>query len=512
MTVLPDALPALEAPLDPHRPEPLQRQLCQRVRDGVAAGWLPPGLRLPATRVLAQVLGVSRNTVSLAYEQLLAEGWLQADRRGTVVARLGPWGAGARAATPIPAGEPAVRAVATEAAPPRLARRLATLPVHPTLPSELTALRPGIPALGQFPHVAWRQAMDRAQRTSSALDLNYGDVQGLPALRAAIAAHLAVSRGVHCTPAQVVITEGAQEALSLCVRLLTDPGDTAWMEEPGYRGARAALLAGDLRVLPRRVDAEGLSWTEDDWREAPPRLIYTSPSHQYPMGAVLSVARRLALMQAAQAHDAWIIEDDYDSEFRLAGAPIAAMQGLRPDAPVLYVGTFSKTLFPALRLGFLVLPQRLLPAVMAPLREWLRGGPLQTQRALAHFIASGQFSRHLARMRRLYRSRHQALGAALARHLGDLPHRIEGGRCGLHLCLRLPAGFPDLEAAAAAAAEGVAPHALSAFAMAPRPEDRGLVLGYGNTPEEAMDGHVRILARGVRSCLLSPRLLTRRKT
>ncbi len=218
------------------------------------------------------------------------------------------------------------------------------------------ALRPGVPALSHFPSAAWRRALDRAIRGAGSAALGYGDPLGEPPLRAAIARHLSVARGVRCEPHQVVIAEGAQEAISLCVRLLSNPGDIGWVEDPGYRGVKAAMHAGDMRIVPVRVDAEGLCVSERDWQKHSPRLIYTTPSHQYPAGSVLSIARRLDLIAQARLHGAWIIEDDYDSEFRHTGEPIGAMQGLVDDAPVLYVGTFSKTMFPSLRLGFLVLP------------------------------------------------------------------------------------------------------------------------------------------------------------
>ncbi|MDL2356033.1 MAG: PLP-dependent aminotransferase family protein [Pseudomonadota bacterium] len=476
----PSPLPALlEAPLDRASAEPLQRQLCCRIKDAIVAGHLPAGLRLPATRVLAQMLVVSRNTASMAYEHLLAEGYVLADRQGTVVAAL-------RTRAHVPAE-------ATATPFPRLANRLAGLRASATTAADRTVLRPGVPALAQFPQAHWRLALAHAARMATPNMFNYGDPLGQLALRAAIASHLAITRGVHCTAAQVVVTEGAQEALTLCVRVITNPGDTAWVEDPGYRGAKSALRAGDLRVLPKRLDAEGLHFSATDWRVEQPRLIYTTPSHQYPLGTVMSVARRLALMAAAQAHGAWIIEDDYDSEFRHSGEPIRAMQGLVADAPVLYVGTFSKTMFPSLRLGFLVLPQRLQPLLEQPLRELLRGGHTHEQLAMARFMESGHFVRHLARMQRLYRQRQQALRTALGQHLG-IPHSIEGGRGGLHLCVRFAADYADVAVAAAAQRYGMAPQALSTFALAPQAQDNGLVLGYGNTPVETMEPLVKRLA------------------
>ncbi len=473
--MMPAAHALFDTPLDKARSaEPLQRQLHQRLKQAILDQRLVPGSRLPASRSLAETLAVSRNTVTAAYAHLAAVGYVQQDRQGTRVAAVASASRVARSRL-VPAQAPG--------AAPVIARRLAQ--ICSTIPPADSghALRPGIPALSHFPLAAWRRACDQAMRSTASRALGYGDPLGEPALRSAIAQHLAVARGVRCTPEQIVVTEGAQEALALCVRLLSNPGDTAWVEDPGYRGARVALQAGDLRVLPRRVDADGMVAAAADWASETPRLVYTTPSHQYPVGAVLTVARRLALIAQARAYGAWILEDDYDSEFRHAGEPIAAMQGLVAQAPVLYLGTFSKTMFPSLRIGFLVLPERLLAPTRIPLQEMLRGGHRFEQLAMAAFIDSGQFSRHLGRMRRLYRDRQQALREALIRHLG-VPHRIEGGHCGLHLTVRLPGHFPDVRIAKAAQHYGMAPGTLSGYALQAQPQDNGLVLGYGNTSAE----------------------------
>lgn len=473
----------LDAPMQASRQAgPLQRQLLQRLKQSILDGRLTAGARLPASRELAAELGISRNTVLIAYEHLAAEGYVVADRQGTRVAPLS-----GRAAT----------GAAAEPAATRLARRVAELvPPYAAGEAEMP-LRPGTPALARFPLAAWRRSLERAWRTAPPGALGYGDPAGEPALRAAIAQHVGVSRGVRCDAAQVVITEGAQDALNLCVKLLADPGDTAWVEDPGYRGARSALRAADLRVVPVPVDPDGLAADEALWRRAPPRVVYVSPSHQYPTGAVLSAARRLDLIARAAACGAWILEDDYDSEFRHQGEPIAAMQGLAPHAPVLYVGTFSKTMFPALRLGFAVLPPQVARQARGALGELLRGGHRLEQLALADFIDTGQFVRHLGRMRRLYRQRQQALRDALAAHL-DVPHDVLGGRGGMHLTLRLPPRYPDHAIAAAARRHGMAPVPLSAFAAAPGSQHNGLVLGYGNTPAEQYPALIARLAQVIR--------------
>jgi len=460
--------------------EPLQRQLHRRLQEAILAGRLAPGSRLPGSRALAEGLGVSRNTVIAAYEQLSAEGYLQPDRQGTRVAALArPTAARARGRT----GDEEALSPGQPAQAQGLAQRLAQ--IQPTGAGTRFGLplRPGVPALSHFPLAAWRRALDRAITEAGPGALAYGEPLGEPALRAAVARHLSVARGVRCSPEQVVITEGAQEALSLCARLLSNPGDRAWVENPGYRGAKAALRAADLTLHPLPVDREGLCATAQDWALHPPRLVYVTPSHQYPTGAVLSASRRLQLMEDARRHGCWLIEDDYDSEFRHTGESIGAMQGLLPQAPVLYVGTFSKTLFPSLRLGFLVLPEALLPKLQGPLGELLRGGQRHSQLALAQFMESGEFARHLGRMRRLYRSRQSALRQALQQHLA-VPHQIEGGQCGLHLCVRFGSAWPDQALAEQAHRHGMAPSALSGFALLPGPADNGLVLGYGNTSSE----------------------------
>jgi len=473
----------LASPLD-RRPgaPPRQRQLIQRLRSAILAGQFPAGARLPSSRTLSEELGISRNTVLIAYEQLTAEGYVVADRQGTRVAAL------SRAPVRSAPGPAAPAAAA--------ARRLERITQARQPRAGSPPFTASTPALDQFPLGAWRRALERALRESPAATLDYGDPLGEPALREAIAQHLRVSRGVRCEAAGVVITEGAQGALSLCVQLLTNPGDAAWLEDPGYRGAKAAFYAGDLDVTGMRVDADGIVIPESAWTR-PPRLIQTTPSHQYPTGAVLSLARRLDLLERARRAGAWIIEDDYDSEFRHLGEPIAAMQGLLPDAPVLYVGTFSKTMFPSLRLGFLVLPQAIAGATLTAAAEMLRGGRRLDQLSMAAFIGNGQFARHLGRMRRLYRERQAALRDALAAHLG-VDHEVLGGHGGLHLTLRLPPEFPDRALAAQARQAGMNPGALSSFALAPRPEDNGLVLGYGNTDASRYPALVKRLARLLR--------------
>ncbi|MGF6662723.1 GntR family transcriptional regulator/MocR family aminotransferase [Paraburkholderia atlantica] len=465
------------------RPAPLQKQLIERLQQAILAGRLPAGSLLPSSRLLAAEMGVSRNTVVIAYEHLAAVGYVVADRQGTRVSPLSsPAAGGERAAATAPEVVYATRV-----------EQFAASHQHA---DNAYALTPGTPALDRFPLAAWRRALERAMERALPHALGYGTPAGEPALRDAIAAHLRMARGVRCDGSQVVITEGAQEALNLCVRLLTNPGDIAWIEDPGYRGAKAAFNAGDLRMLPIPVDAEGMAVPADAWRTHPPKLIYTSPAHQYPTGAVLSVARRLELIAKARRCGAWLIEDDYDGEVRHTGEPIASMQGLVDEAPVLYVGSFSKTMFPALRIGFVVLPRAIAAHAAVALQEMLRGGHRLEQLALAHFLESGEFGRHLGRMRRLYRERQQALRDALAEHFPAAA--ILGGDCGMHLTLRLPASLDDRALTARAQALGLNPRALSGFAIEASEQTNGLVIGYGNTEAQRLGPAVKSLAELVR--------------
>jgi GntR family transcriptional regulator/MocR family aminotransferase len=468
-------------PVGGARAAPLQKQLIERLQHAILAGRLAAGTLLPSSRLLAAEMGVSRNTVVIAYEHLAAVGYVVADRKGTRVSPLS-------SATARDGG------TATQNAAPEVtyAARVEQFAATRTHADNTFALTPGTPALDRFPLTAWRRALERSMEHALPVALGYGDPSGEPVLRDAIAAHLRMARGVRCEGSQVVITEGAQEALNLCVRLFTNPGDTAWVEDPGYRGAKAAFNLGDLRTLPIPVDAEGMAAPPEAWLTHPPKLIYTSPAHQYPTGAVLSVARRLALIAQTRRIGAWLIEDDYDGEFRHTGEPIASMQGLVDDAPVLYVGSFSKTMFPALRIGFVVLPRAIAGHTAVALQEMLRGGHRLEQLALARFIESGEFGRHLGRMRRLYRERQQALREALGAHFAAA--QILGGDCGMHLTLRLPPELCDRTLVARALAEGLNPRPLSSFALQPDAETNGLVIGYGNTPAERLAPAIRTLA------------------
>lgn len=474
--------------LAPPLPETMPRQhvIYHRLRDAVLSGRLGAGTRLPSSRALAASLRIARNTVLFAYEQLVAEGCLLADRQGTHVAPL-----------PVRPVAPAVRGEAPTT--PRQLSVRAAVALQPEPAHEAAALpfAPGMPDYSAFPFRSWRACLERAWRDAGWRQLGYAAHGGAPALREAVAGHLTTVRGLPVDAAQIVITSGTQSALDLCARLLGDYGDTVWAENPGYLSARIACGLAGLRVHDVPVDAEGLCPSEDDWHEHPPRLIMITPSHQYPTGRVMSLPRRFALIARARQCGAWIIEDDYDSEFRRAGPAPPALFGLQPDAPVVYVGTFSKTLYPGLRLGYLVLPHAIAADFARATAQATRAGQGIEQHALADFIRRGYYTTHLRRMRGRYAARQAALRAALREAFGPSVE-LSGGEAGLHLVMWLPHEIRDREMAARAAELGLGVRALGSYTRAPM-SCNGLVLGYGNLEEGMISEGVRRLWAAVRS-------------
>lgn len=464
----------LEHTLSRRGHETLQRTLYRALREAILQGALAGGSRLPGSRAIATRLNLSRNTINGALEQLTMEGYLQRSRQGTYVATL--TASGEREGLPLTIALP---------------ERLIALPPGTRRDSPTLIFTPGTPAINYFPLPLWRRLLDKVLRDEGRALLGYGEAAGEPALREAIVRHLALSRGIRCDARQIVITEGALEGVNLCTHLLSEAGDTAWVEEPGYPGAKSVFMKAGLQVKGMPVDSEGMCPDMDE--NLPPRLIFTSPSHQYPCGAVMSAGRRLALLEYARQHDAWIVEDDYDSEFRYSGEPVPAMSGMMKQAPVVYIGTFSKTLFPALRIGFVVMPPALAQAAQGFVGSLLRGGHRAEQRALALFIEEGHYARHLAAMRRLYRRRQLQLREVLAAELTQ-PFVLLGGEGGLHLAVAID-GIDDGAVVEQARLYQQAPAALSRFYLDTQRARSGLVLGYGNTSASHFGPAVRTLNR-----------------
>ncbi|MBI5303903.1 MAG: PLP-dependent aminotransferase family protein [Chloroflexi bacterium] len=471
-------------------PTALHRQLYYRLSHAILTHRLAPGVRLPPTRALAAELGVSRNTVVNAFEQLLAEGYIE-----------GKVGSGTYVSHALPDQVLQVRAQSSAPSRAMLARAtlskrgaiMASAPARDWQDSDKPrAFRPGIPALDEFPFAMWRRLAHKRWRDLPRDALGYGEPAGYRPLRESIAAYLGASRGVRCDPEQVIVVAGSQQALDLAARLLLDSGDIAWIEDPGYRGARGALLAAGARLVPVPVDAEGLRVEVGVAKNADARLAYVTPSHQYPLGVTMSLARRLTLLEWATHSNAWILEDDYDSEYRYAGRPLTALQGLDNAQRVIYIGTFSKVLFPALRLGYLVVPPNLVDAFVAARAMADRQSPTLDQAVLADFIAEGFFARHVRHMRTLYAERRAALVDAVARELGGLLE-ITSEEAGLHVLARLPKGVDDRVISRRAAKHNVETPALSDYALA-RLARGGLVLGYAAVNAREIREGVRQLA------------------
>ncbi|MEK7954239.1 MocR-like pyridoxine biosynthesis transcription factor PdxR [Luteolibacter soli] len=463
--------------------ETLVSWICREFRRGISTGRLLPGSRIPPSRVFAEQHGMARGTILEAFDQLISEGYLTTRRgSGTTVSPELP--DPARERSPVSAEK------SRETSRPGLshrAKRLRHLPVSP-FPLDFSDARPKAfranqPSVAHFPIDEWSRLSSRRLRRASAEMLIGGDVLGYPPLRDALAAHLGSTRGIHCTADRIMIVSGTQQALDLVVRIVLDPGDKAWIEDPGYPGAGTVMESWGVKVIPVDVDARGLRVEKGLRAAGDARLAYVTPAHQFPLGVVMAPERRQQLLQWARESGAWIFEDDYDSEFRFSGRPIAALQSLTPDDNVIFSGSFSKMLFPSLRMGFVVLPDRLVEP-MRQLRSLVdRHGPTLNQAVLCDFIAEGHFSRHLRRMRQIYAQHHEALLESAAANLADLLDVVPT-ETGLQTIGWLANGQQDRDIARLAAAAGIDVTPLSNYAFKWRKRN-GLQLGFGSiAPKE----------------------------
>ncbi|HEU0200809.1 MAG TPA: PLP-dependent aminotransferase family protein [Burkholderiaceae bacterium] len=468
------------------------RRIYDLLRSQIAEGTLPSGARVPSTRALAADLGVSRTTVTAAYEQLAAEGYLV-----TSAGRV------ARVASPLVAPAlPGPRAARRARPAPRLSefgRRVAGIEppaLPPAEPARIDFLY-GAVASRDFPALLWRREY-QAELLRQQHSLYYAAPEGDASLRRSLQGYLRRARGLACDAEQILVVHGSQQAIDLCARLLLDPGDAFVFEDPGYLMARRCFEVTGARLLATPVDGHGLD-TACLPRDDRARLAYVTPSHQFPLGGVLPIGRRLELLRWAQRHRAWVIEDDYDGEFRYGQRPIDALQSMDTDGRVIYIGTFSKALSPQLRLGYLVLPPELVPVFRQAKRLADRHAPVLEQRVLASLIDSGAYERHVRRIRRENERRRAALLAAIARHLpGDA--RVTGTAAGLHGVLWLPFLRPQDEPALVATArdKGVGVYPVSPLFARPQsraqPRPAGLLLGYASLTTEQIHKGMRTLA------------------
>ena len=466
---------------------PLHWQVYAAFRAAIVDGRLRPGQRIPSTRLLASEIGVSRFPVLNAYAQLLAEGYLQARvGSGTVISSSLP-----EQMTPTP---PAMAKKPSSRIGPRVvARRCSLFPPKERMPWMLHRgpFRVGEVALDRFPTHIWSALVTQRARDWNAELAHYGDLLGHEALRNAIANYLRTARSVHCESHQILIVNGSQQALEIAARVLLNPGDRVWIEDPNYRLAREVFTINGCIPVPVPVDAEGLnvSFGVKSCRSA--RAAFVTPSHQFPLGVTMSASRRLQLVEWANKTGAWIIEDDYDSEYRYESKPIASLQGLDTNSRVIYVGTFSKVLFPALRLGYLVVPTDLIDPFFAMRRVMDLGPPTLTQTVLADFIEQGHFARHIRRMRMHYAELRRTLADSLRQTVGDAL-QIVGDEAGMHLTVMLANKCNDEEAAKRATQYSLSLWPLSRFYQ--RNPRQGFILGFGGTTAGEISSAVRKLA------------------
>lgn len=404
------------SPLDPQASAPYYRQIYERFRQAITSGLLKPGDRLPSTRALMKELGLARGTIDTAYSLLTAEGYIKSrGQAGTIVT-------------------PDLKS------PTRIAKTLPrTHDSSPPAPVHPLAIRPfqmGLPALDVFPRKIWARLGARCVRAMQPSDMAYPPVYGLDALRAEIAAYLQVSRGIHCVPAQIFVTSGYRHTIGLISHALLKAGDRVWVEDPGYPPTRDLFKEMQITTVPVPVDGDGMIVSEGIASAPRARAAVVTPAHQSPLCVSLALPRRLALLDWATRNNSWIIEDDYDGEYRYVSRPLPALKSLDRDARVLYAGTFSKVLIPSLRLAYLVVPETQVERFEQVSRAFGSGGPELTQTIVAAFISEGHFARHIQRMRKLYAERRAAATAGLTHTLGKYM-RIDSPPGGMHLILRL---------------------------------------------------------------------------
>ncbi|MGA2814399.1 MAG: PLP-dependent aminotransferase family protein [Candidatus Acidiferrum sp.] len=472
----------------------MYRQLYEWFRRSILAGELRPGQRLPSTRNLAAELQVSRIPVSNAYEQLQAEGYLETFLgAGTCVARSIPHDALKSAIRSI---QDKSRQRSEPRVPRRTSRRVERMHIAPqTWSNSLIPFRVSLPALESFPLGVWSKLVNRQLRKQTRQSMAYGDAMGHGPLREAVVEYLGAVRAVQCEASQVLVTTGSQQGLQLSAHVLLDAGERVWIEEPGYPGARQALLMAGARMVPVPVDCEGLNVAEGVRRARNARAVYITPSHQYPLGVTMSATRRMQLLNWSARSGAWIIEDDYDSEYRFGDRPIPSLQGLDTHARVIYIGTFSKVMFPALRLGYLVVPKDLAEAFAVARDATDQFSSTLYQAVMADFIREGHFARHIRRMRMLYLERRTALVGAIQSEMSD-KLEIIGSEAGMHLVALLQPGVDDVAVSRKAALRDISVIPLSTCYLKP-PVRGGLILGYGGTDTQQIHEGVRRLTMAV---------------
>lgn len=465
-------IPLVSLEITHHSNVPLYKQLYDNFRKSILEGKFSPGQKLPGTRTLAAELNISRNTVVSAFEQLLLEGYIK-----------GKIGAGTYV-NEIPdnilnvkekvnrkkSGKKITTNLISQLGNPELIHRN-------TSSEEIIPFQNGVPSLDEFPIKTWFKLSNQTARATSELQLGYGDAAGYKPLREEIASYLRTYRAVNCTADQIIIVNGSQQGLDLVMRVLLNPGEAVWHEDPGYFGARASMLFAGAKIFPSPLDEEGLDIEYSSRKYPSPKLIYTTPSHQFPIGLTMSISRRIQMLQYASKNDCWIIEDDYDSEFRYTGSPLPSLQGMDKNNCVLYLGTFSKVLFPGLRLGYLVLPDPEMLNLFVSAKSMMdRQSPTFEQIVTYHFLKEGYFTKHIRKMRTLYKERQEFLINEVEKDLGDFV-KLKSSDAGMHLIAWLPEVFDDMRISKNAKENNLLVYPLSEYVLKFK-QKPGLLLGY----------------------------------
>lgn len=460
----------LDLAIDPASEVPLLQQIYLSLRGAILQKNLAGGSRLPSTRQLADRLGVSRTSVLSAYDRLLAEGYIEGRTgSGTYVSRDVSETVIAPTTMARKGGRPASRRLSDAGARYRQIAHSLSAPDH-------VPFSPGCSLVDAITIEAWRRIGTRQLKTLEQVNLHYANPIGELSLRTEVAHYLRAARAVRCEPEQIVIVSGAQQAIDLSLRVLLNPNDPVWVEDPGYHGAHAALSAVGANIIPVPVDENGLMVSAGLAAEPDARAAYITPSHQYPTGVVMPMRRRLEILAWARDHDAWIIEDDYDSEFRYVGRPLASLQGIDGDSRVIYVGTLSKMLFPGTRIGFAVVPRDLVDVFAGAKFVADRQPPTLLQAMVTDFMRQGLLNGHIRRMRQRYREARDVVVEAITRHIGDLVD-IEIPECGIQLAIHFKADISDVEVARQARQQGIVVKPVSQLYLKAAPR-QGLLLGY----------------------------------
>jgi GntR family transcriptional regulator/MocR family aminotransferase len=472
MPKLIEEIPLVSLNINSSSSVPLYKQLYNIFRQSILEGKYSPGQKLPGTRSLAAALNISRNTAVLAFEQLLIEGYIKGKiGSGTFVNEIPDNILNIKENINRKKSEQKIATnLISQLGSPGLVRRNISI-------EKIIPFQNGLPSLDEFPIKIWLKLNNLISRSLSNNHLGYGDAAGYRPFRGEIASYLRTYRAVNCSADQIIIVNGSQQGLDLIMRVLLKPGDIVWHEDPGYFGARASMLFAGAKIYPSPLDNEGLNIDYSSKKIPVPKLIYTTPSHQFPLGFTMSASRRIQLLQYASGNNCWIIEDDYDSEFRYSGSPLPSLQGMDKNSCVLYLGTFSKVLFPGLRLGYLVLPDPQMLEVFISAKSMMdRQSPIIEQMVTGQFLSEGHFTRHIRKMRTIYKDRQEFLINEIDKELDGIV-KVNPSDSGMHIIVWLPENLDDRIISRKAADNNLLAYPISEYVLKFK-QKPGLLLGY----------------------------------